>query len=93
MHHPPAGTNCDSDLLGGQFKGVHLAAKGVIPVILDLLKVKGLPIELALQVMSMADYGPVWRPYIRDDPLYSTDADELKKYLSYCRSCLLESTC
>lgn len=35
------------------------------------------------------DYGPAGRPYIRNDPLYSADADELNRYLSYCQKSLV----
>ncbi|KAJ4354793.1 hypothetical protein N0V95_003523 [Ascochyta clinopodiicola] len=65
-------------------KGVHLASKADIPVVLDLLRTKKLPPELALQVLSMADYKPVGRLFVRDDPLHFENSDELRKYLAFC---------
>lgn len=83
------GTVRISELAEDQFLNVHVPSKADIPIVLALVKAKGLPTELALQVLDMADYKPVGRLFIRDDPLHATNADELKRYLSFCWSVLV----
>ncbi|CAG5158138.1 uncharacterized protein ALTATR162_LOCUS5002 [Alternaria atra] len=78
------GTIHISDLVDDQFKGIYMASKADVPIVLELIKTMGLPTELALHIMSMADYTPVGRMFVRDDPLHSANTDELKKYLCYC---------
>ncbi len=83
-HRSHPGTGRVADLVEDQFKNVHVPSKADIPIVLDLLRMKRLPTELALQVMSMADYNPVGRVSIRDDPLHPANTEELRKYLSFC---------
>jgi hypothetical protein len=83
------GTVRISELAEDWSKGVHLASKTDIPILLDLLRTKKLPPELALQVLSMADYKPVGRLFIREDPLHLENSNELKKYLGLCWKLLI----
>lgn len=83
------GTVPVSGLVEDEFLNVYTPSKADIPIVLALVKAKGLPTELALQVLDMADYKPVGRLFIRDDPLHAANADELKRYLSFCWSVLV----
>jgi hypothetical protein len=56
-----------------------------IPVVINMLGQKGLPTELALEILELAEYSkPKRRTTVADDPLHPQNRDELKKYLSYC---------
>jgi hypothetical protein len=63
---------------------MHIPSRDEVPVVLELLGKKGLPTELGLQVMDMAEYRAVGRLAVRDDPLHAKNAEELTKYLGYC---------
>lgn len=78
------GTARMEDLAEEKFRGVHLPSKLDVRTVLRLLRAKGLPTELALQVLDLAEYTPVGRLRIRDNPLHNENAEELKKYLSFC---------
>jgi hypothetical protein len=60
-----------------------------VEIVLAMLKSKGLPTELALQVLRWAEYKPAGRLWHRDDPLHAENAEELKKYLSFCWNMLV----
>ncbi|KAJ4982682.1 hypothetical protein SVAN01_11828 [Stagonosporopsis vannaccii] len=83
------GTVPVSGLVEDQFINVHTPSKADIPIVLALVKAKGLPTELALQVVEMADYKPVGRLLVRDNPLHAANAGELRRYLSFCWSLLV----
>ncbi|KAH6632922.1 hypothetical protein C7974DRAFT_411955 [Boeremia exigua] len=72
------------DIVDEPFKGIYIASQADIPIVLDLIKSKGLPTELAVQIMHLADYTSVGRLLVRDDPLNLINTDELKQYLGYC---------
>lgn len=78
------GTGRVADLAEGHFRNIHVPSKADVEIVRALLKSKGLPTELALQVMKSADYTPAGRLWHRDDPLHAENAKELKKYLSFC---------
>lgn len=60
------------------------------PALLDteevrsMLCFKGLPVELALDVMELADYTPRRRLNVPHDPFHPSNTEELAKYLKYC---------
>ncbi|KAL2799703.1 hypothetical protein BJX66DRAFT_332751 [Aspergillus keveii] len=49
-----------------------------------LLYQKGLPIELAWDIMDLAGYEPTRRLRIEHDPLHPENREALSKYLTYC---------
>ncbi|KAJ8118104.1 hypothetical protein OPT61_g844 [Boeremia exigua] len=78
------GTVRIGDLAEEEFRGVHLPSKADVEIVLDCFRKKKLPTELALQILDMAEYKPIGRLWIREDPLHVANAEELKKYLSFC---------
>ncbi|KAF2016004.1 hypothetical protein BU24DRAFT_480717 [Aaosphaeria arxii CBS 175.79] len=78
------GTKRLENLTKKEFNNVYVASNADIAVVDGLLRRKGLPTELILQVLEAAEYVPVGRTHIRDDPLHKVNAKELKKYLNYC---------
>jgi len=78
------GTQRIHKLVDERFKGVYVPEKSDIPVVIALMRKKGLPVKLALIIIKMAEYMPVGRTIIRDDPLHTRNGEELKKYLSFC---------
>ncbi|KAH6839580.1 hypothetical protein B0I37DRAFT_394080 [Chaetomium sp. MPI-CAGE-AT-0009] len=50
----------------------------------QILRDKGLPAELVSEIMDTAEYGPIARLEIRDDPFHPANRDELAKYVKYC---------
>jgi hypothetical protein len=50
----------------------------------QILRDKGLPAELVSEIMDTAEYGPIARLEIRDDPFHPVNRDELAKYVKYC---------
>jgi hypothetical protein len=50
----------------------------------QILRDKGLPAELVSEIMDTAEYGPIARLEIPDDPFHPANRDELAKYLKYC---------
>ncbi|OBT85276.1 hypothetical protein VE02_06501 [Pseudogymnoascus sp. 03VT05] len=54
------------------------------PVVTWYLEQKGLPLEVALEVLDHVEYIPRRRLPISDDPLHPENAEELRKYLKYC---------
>lgn len=84
LQRSPLGTTPLSGLAEPLFRGVHVASRADFAQVLNLLRAKRLPSELALEIMCAADYTSVGRTYVRDDPLHVANAKELKKYLSYC---------
>lgn len=49
-----------------------------------VLRRKGLPAELCLEILDLAGYTIKRRVTVMDDPLHKDNADELQKYLAYC---------
>jgi hypothetical protein len=78
------GTGRVADLVEEDFRYVRLASKADVKTVLAMLKSKGLPTELALQVLRWAEYKPARRLWHRDDPLHAENTEELKKYLRFC---------
>lgn len=50
---------------------------------------KGLPLELAMDIMDIAEYTPRRRLKVANDPLHPENRDELEKYLDYCWQLLI----
>ncbi len=44
----------------------------------------GLPMELVLEIMALAEYEPRRRLRVAHDPFHRANRDELDKYISYC---------
>lgn len=78
------GTQGPDALAHDAVRSMHIPSRDEVPVVLELLGKKGLPTELGLQVMDMAEYRAVGRLAVRDDPLHAENAEELAKYLGYC---------
>ncbi|KAF1982984.1 hypothetical protein K402DRAFT_339382 [Aulographum hederae CBS 113979] len=62
----------------------YLPNNSNIPEAINILGSKGLPVELSLEILELADYRPAGRLPIPDDPLHVRNAQELRKYLRYC---------
>lgn len=73
-----------SQLVNEKFRNYYIPSKADVPAVINLLGKKGLPSELALQVLQFSDYTPKSRLPIPEDPLHVDNGEELKKYLSYC---------
>ena len=54
-----------------------------------MLHAKGLPMELVLEILDLADYAPRGRLRVPHDPFHRDNADELRKYLKYCWQLLI----
>lgn len=78
------GTQSIQDIAHESFQGIHVPSISDFQMVLNFLGKKGLPAELALQILDVAQYVPVGRLPVRDDPFHAYNADELKKYLSFC---------
>ncbi|KAJ5726968.1 hypothetical protein N7493_005995 [Penicillium malachiteum] len=55
-----------------------------IALVQDYLYRKGLPMELVLEIMSLAKYEPLGRLSEPHDPFHSSNQEELAKYLKNC---------
>ena len=74
-----------SDLVDKRCRNLRLPHKSDIPIVINLLGRKGLPAELALDVLELAEYGGTMRRLpVADDPLHLENREELRKYLGYC---------
>jgi hypothetical protein len=62
----------------------YLPTRSDIPVVMDHLRSAGLPTELALYVLELAEYSPKRRSVVPDDPLHVQNRTELRRYLNYC---------
>ncbi|KAJ3546670.1 hypothetical protein NM208_g1776 [Fusarium decemcellulare] len=54
-----------------------------------MLRSQGLPTEIVLYVMELAEYFPSRRLEVEHDPLHPDNQEDLMKYLSYCWQLLL----
>lgn len=72
-----------SDILDARYRSWHVPAAGDVSAVLSLLKTK-VPTEIALQILEEADYSVKRRVPVPKDPLHADNAEELKKYVSYC---------
>lgn len=50
----------------------------------SMLCFKGLPVELALDIMEFADYTPKRRLNVPHDPFHPSNRNELDRYIKYC---------
>lgn len=55
-----------------------------IPQVQQMLYSKGLPMELVLDIMDMAEYAPRGRLQVPHDPFHPENREDLAKYLKYC---------
>lgn len=55
-----------------------------VPQVRRMLRCKGLPAELALDILELADYVPRRRLKVPHDPFHGDNRGELDKYLKYC---------
>jgi len=73
-------------------EGTHLHTATDVSEVLALLRSKGLPDELSLRVLKLAEYRPRRRALgVPRDPLHPQNYEELRKYLTYCWVLLLRS--
>jgi hypothetical protein len=69
---------------------IYVPMTGEISVVDQYLRQKGLPAELSIQVLELADYGGLTRRLaVADDPLHPQNHLDLRKYLTYCWQLLL----
>ncbi|KAF2800734.1 hypothetical protein K505DRAFT_320267 [Melanomma pulvis-pyrius CBS 109.77] len=74
-----------SELVDKRCSHHYVPSKLDVPLVINMLGKKGLPAELALQILELAEYDKAKRRLVvADDPLHPHNSDELKKYLSYC---------
>jgi hypothetical protein len=59
--------------------------------VMSVLAKHGLPWELQLDIMELADYTPKRRLYVPHDPFHPGYREVLRKYLAYCWKLLLHS--
>lgn len=52
--------------------------------VLLMLRAKGLPAEIGLQILDLADYKAQRKLKVPHDPFHPHNEEELKKYLNYC---------
>jgi hypothetical protein len=62
-----------------------------IDEVIQVLKGKGLPMELCLSVIDFVGLTPSRRSLVVDDPLHRDNASELRKYLTYCWQLLIRA--
>lgn len=55
-----------------------------VPQVQQILRSKGLPMELVLNIMALAEYAPRGRLQVLHDPFHLLNRDELAKYLKFC---------
>lgn len=55
-----------------------------VDIVRHVLCLKGLPVELALEIMAFADYTPKQRLKVLRDPFHPSNREELNQYLKYC---------
>lgn len=55
-----------------------------VPQVQGILYSKGLPMELVLQIMNLAEYTPRGRLWVPHHPFHRGNWDELEKYLKFC---------
>lgn len=55
-----------------------------VPQVQQILCSKGLPVELVLDIMELAEYAPRGRLQVPHDPFHLHNRDELAKYLKFC---------
>lgn len=78
------GTQSVAAIAHDSFQNTHIPSQHEMPIVLNLLGAKGLPAELALHIVELAEYKPVGRLWIRDDPFHKENLRECEKYLAYC---------
>jgi hypothetical protein len=92
--HPGRNWTCNPAVPGnlhGVCGGEYMPVKSDISLVISYLRRKGLPTELALQVLDLAAYTPQRRLPVAGDPLHVKNAAELRKYLTYCWKLLIWS--
>lgn len=67
----------------------HVATASEVVHVMRMLSVKGLPVEIATEIMELAGYEPRRRLKVPHDPLHQDNAIELDRYLSLCWDLLL----
>lgn len=74
-----------------------LYGSGYRPQVSDIAHVRGilcsrgLPVELAMEIMDMAGYVPLRRLKVPNDPLHLDNKDELAEHLKYCWLLMIRS--
>ncbi|KAJ5148124.1 60S ribosomal protein L43 [Penicillium atrosanguineum] len=72
------------DFLAMQNLNEYEAALPDTEQVLSILGSRGLPVELALDIMEFADYIPKRKLNVAHDPFHSDNKEQLAQYLSYC---------
>ena len=62
----------------------HMPSETDVSWVRDMLLSRGLPMELALDVLESAEYHPRQRLLVDHDPLHPENREQLVKYLTFC---------
>jgi hypothetical protein len=73
-----------SSLTRPEYANVYCPTAEDVEVVQGYLAKKGLPLELRIEILSLADYKMKRRLIVPDDPLHPKNSLELRKYLNYC---------
>lgn len=72
------------DFLALEHPAEHEPGPSDVDIVRSVLCLKGLPVELALDIMELADYTPKHRLNVSRDPLHPSNREELNQYLTFC---------
>jgi hypothetical protein len=72
-----------SQLLDARYRLWYVPTASDVSTVLSIVQTR-VPAELALEILEHADYTAKRRIPVPNDPLHADNAQELKKYLSYC---------
>jgi hypothetical protein len=82
--HPYGVMSFDKFLTCDNPRIVPAPAPADVPVVRQILRSMGLPMELVLDIMELAEYEPRGRLQVPNDPFHPANREELDKYLKYC---------
>lgn len=80
----PYGLMPIEELLNCQFPRQRKPSPSEVPEVRHILQHLGLPMELVLVIMDMAEYAPRGNLEVPDDPLHPENRRELADYLELC---------
>ncbi|KAH7122278.1 hypothetical protein B0J11DRAFT_334727 [Dendryphion nanum] len=79
------------DLCQETYKDVYVPHLMDAAVVIDALGKKGLPTELTLQILKLADYTAGRKLPVPNDPFHPANRKELRHYLQYCWNTLIRT--
>jgi len=79
------------DFLALEHEPYHVPKRGDAEDVQNILRLFGLPAELQLRILELADYDKYAprRLIVEHDPLHPENREELQKYLTYCWTLLI----